>query len=336
MTQKFLDGYKLSFEYTLVPIGSRFWITTAKSGSRYLIKFKNEDDVIRKIKISTEYPPEDINTPGNIFFDLGGITCKLNVYLGDESNLDTTITLDEFKSMMQRSSVWIIRNPLERFKSGVIQIISQFYLNLRDAYFNKDANWENIFFIENHAFHKDYPIDWHLFFNLYSKNHVKNDEKYNKWFKLWKDFCEYFFLDMFRYSNISDCFLDDVHTQPHLYQLNLFFREIGILDKLRVLDITELNSNYDLFITEIGKVQYEKLKEKLIETYSYGADGVKLNGEQFQSNITETHGYLKSINDKSLERYFKKSDIYRWEMFTYVLLLKGNLPNIEDTNKNIF
>lgn len=127
---------------------------------------------------------------------------------------------------------------------------------------------------------------------------------------------------MCRHADISDSFLGDVHTQPHLYQLNLLFRELGILDKLLVLDINELNDNHDLFITEMGKVEYEKLKESLIDIYAYGENGIKHNSEQLQSHISETNGYLKAVNYKSLEIYFKKSDTYRWEMFMYVTLLK--------------
>jgi hypothetical protein len=332
ISQNFLDGYNLTFEFTLVPIGSRFWIITAKSGNRHLTKFKNENDVIRKIKISTAYPTSDTTEPGNLFFDLSGVTCKLNVYLGDESNLDTNITLDEFKSMMQRSSVWIIRNPLERFKSGVIQKISQFYIKLKDAYFENEKKWENVFFIPNHSFHRDYPIDWPVFFTSHPKNYIDINEKSIEWFSIWKEFCGYFFLDMCRNVDISDSFLGDVHTQPHLYQLNLLFRELGILDKLLVLDITELNDNHNLFITEMGKVEYEKLKEKLIHTYAYDDMGIKRNAEQFQSYISETNGYLKAVNYKSLETYFKKSDTYRWEMFVYITLLKGRIPVMDDNN----
>lgn len=331
-----LDGYRLMFEYTLVPIGSRYWIVNAKSGNRHLIKFKNENDVVRKLKIST-CSIDDIDTPGNIIFELSGVRCKINVFLGDENELDTQLTLQEFKSMMQRSSVWVIRNPYERFKSGVIQKIKQFYLELQRAYFDENADWKTIFFIPNHAFHKDYPIDWSLFFESYPyEKNTTIKHKSDVWFPVWQQFCEYFFLDMCRNNDIAESFLGDVHTQPHLYQLNLFFRELGILDNLTILDLTELDNNHSLFINEMGKVEYEKLKEKLIKKYAYDNNGNKRNINEFESYINESNANLKNINYKSLEKYFKKSDIYRWEMFAYVLLLKGNLPNTDNTTENYF
>jgi hypothetical protein len=326
MSNNILHDYRLMFEYTLVPIGSRYWIVNAKSGSRYVTKFKNENDNIKKVKISI-CRDNEVESPGNIIFEFSGIKFKINVFLEDERELDTQLTLEQFKSMMDRTSVWVIRNPYERFKSGVIQKIRHFYMEMQEAYLDKTKDWKRTFFIPNHAFHQDYPLEWPIFFESYSDLRIDEKSKSVSWFSIWKQFCEYFFLDICRYNDISDSFLGDVHTQPYLYQLNLFFKEIGILDKLTILDITELNSNDNLFITEMGKVQYEKRKQTLIKKYTYDDSGNKRNVSEFESHINESNGNLKDINYKSLEKYFQKSDVYRWEMFVYILLLKGNVPN---------
>lgn len=335
MSVDILDGYHLMFDFTLVPIGSRFWITNPKVGSRHLIKFKNENDVVRRIKISVCGSTETIND-GDIIFELSGVKCKINVFLGDDNELDTEITLAQFKSMMERSSVWIIRNPYERFKSGVIQSLRQFYMDMKNAYSNKTEDWQNIFFIPNHAFHKDYPIDWDTFFHSYPFDYDEDANKYKVWLPIWKQFCEYFFFDLCRYNDITQNFLGDIHTQPYLYHLNLFFREIGILDKLIILDLTELNNNHHLFINEIGKVEYQKLKDKLINRHAYNRHGHKRSIADFQYYINNSNGSLKDVNYLSLESYFKKSDIYRWEMFTYLLLLKGKLPSVEKADDSYF
>lgn len=329
MSVDILDGYNLMFEYSLVPIGSRYWITNPKVGSRYLLQFKNENDGVRKIKITACHSTY-VENPGDIIFDLSGIKCRINVYFGDSYELDTKMTLPQFKSMMERSSVWLVRNPLERFKSGVIQNIRQFYMDMKNVYSNKTGDWHNVFFIPNHAFHKDYPLNWTKFFELYPFDYDNDNSKYLVWLPIWKQFCEYFFMDMCRYTDIMEVFLGDMHTQPYLYQLNLLFREIGILDKLTILDISELNYNHNLLINEIGKVEYEKLKEKLINLHAYDRYGHKRSTAEFEIDINKSNGNLKDVNYKSLEDYFKKSDIYRWEMFTYLLLLKGKLP---DDNK---
>lgn len=327
MSLNILNGYHLIFDYTLVPIGSRYWITNAKVGSRYLTQFQNEDEEVRKIKVIFGISEDDIAEPGSIIIDFKGVRCKILVEDGQHNQLKKDITYKEFKSLMDRCSTWIIRNPYERFKSGTIQKIRQFYLEMQQAYMNRpETDWESVFFMPHSAFHKDYPIDWVTFFESYPGEHNGNVGNDVVWFPIWKRFCEYFFLDLSRHPDVSQSFLGDVHTQPYLYQMNMFFSELNLLNKITIVDIDELDSRTDLFINEIGKVRYEKIQKELIEDYTKDDSGKIRNAKEFKSFINESLDKFKDVNYTCLERYFKTSDIYRWEMFMYLLLLNGKLP----------
>jgi hypothetical protein len=328
MSRNILSGHHLLFNFTLVPIGSRYWITNAKVGSRYLTHFQNENERIQKVQISICTDTDEIEEPGSIIIDLNGVKCRVTLTDGKHNQLDLNFTYNQFKSMMSRCSVWIVRNPLERFKSGTIQKISEFYHEMRNAYMDRpNSDWETIFFTPNRALHKDYPINWSFFFENYPESNIDNDKRrMDKWFEIWKQFCEYFLLDMLRYTDIQHSFSGDVHTEPYLYHLRMFFTEIGILDKLNIIDIEELDSKHDLFENEIGKVKYKKILEELNSEYQMTPTGAPRNDTEVKDFLRETLGRLKNINYKSIEDFFIKSDIYRWEMVIYMMLLNGNIP----------
>jgi hypothetical protein len=328
MSTNIFSGHHLNFNFTLIPIGSRYWITNAKVGSRYLTHFQNENERIQKVQISICTDTDEVEEPGSIIIDLNGVKCRVTLTDGKHNQLDLNFTYNQFKSMMSRCSVWIVRNPLERFKSGTIQKISEFYHEMRNAYMDRpNSDWETIFFTPNRALHKDYPINWSFFFENYPESNIDNDKRrMDKWFEIWKQFCEYFLLDMLRYTDIQHSFSGDVHTEPYLYHLRMFFTEIGILDKLNIIDIEELDSKHDLFENEIGKVKYKKILEELNSEYQMTPTGTPRNDTEVKDFLRETLGRLKNINYKSIEDFFIKSDIYRWEMVIYMMLLNGNIP----------
>ena len=337
MSNNILNGYHLNFDFTLVPIGSRYWITNAKVGSRYLTQFQNQNEQVHKIQISACSSDDESTPPGTILMEISGVKFRITLSDGKHNKLDLNFTYEQFKSIMNRCSVWIIRNPLDRFKSGAIQKIKQFYLEMHDAYLDRqNSDWENIFFTPNRALHRDYPINWSFFLENYPNSLSKGShyssypypmENIDKWFAIWKQFCEYVFLDLTRYSDVAQSFSGDVHTQPYLYHLKMFFEEIGLLKKLTILDIEDLDSRSDLFETEMGKTQYKKIVDELNSDYKISHNGIDRTEDEIKDFLRETLGRLKDINYKSLEDYFIKSDIYRWELVVYLMLLGGKLPN---------
>jgi hypothetical protein len=330
MSNSLFNAYHLHFNFTLVPIGSRYWITNAKVGSRYLTQFQNENEGVQKVQISICTSDNEVETPGSIIINLHGVKCRISLTDGKHNQLDVNFTYAQFKSMMNRCSVWIIRNPLERFKSGAIQKITEFYHEMRNAYLDRpNSDWETIQFLPSRALHKDYPIDWSFFFENYPESHITHPkERLNRWFGMWKQFCELFFLDMMRYSDMSQAFSGDVHTQPYLYHLRMLFEEIGLLKKLTIIDIEELDSRSDLFENEIGKTKYKKIVDELKTEYERSPNGSIRTDIEVQDFLRETLGKFKDINYKSVEDFFMTSSVYRWELVVYLMLLDGKLPNV--------
>lgn len=324
MTQNILNGYQLMFDYTLIPIGSRYWITNAKVGSRYLTQYQTKEEDTLKIKIIICTSDDEETTPDSMIYDVNGVRCKIQISMGTYNEPYLNLTPAKFKNIMDRCSVWLIRNPFERFKSGAIQKITEFYLDMRDVYMNNRGEWESVLFTPNRAMHREYPLDWSFFFERFPDLVDNSAEQNKKWFETWKRFAEYLFLDISRYADVSQILSGDVHTQPYLYHLNLLFTQLGILNKLTILDISELDSRDDLFITEIGKVKFNEINSELIKDYKIDTKGNTRTDTEFKHFINESLVQYKDVNYTSLERYFKISDIYRWEMVMYLMLLNSN------------
>jgi hypothetical protein len=323
MTQTILNGYQLMFDYTLIPIGSRYWITNAKVGSRYLTQFQTKGEDTLKIKITICTSDDEQQSPGNIIYDIGGVRCKVFVFMGTNNELDMGLTETKFKAIMNRCSVWLIRNPFERFKSGAIQKITEFYLDMRDVYLSKRGEWEKVLFTPNRSLHLDYPLDWSFFLERFPDENDNSPDMNKKWFDNWKRFAEYLFLDVSRYTDVSQILSGDVHTQPYLYHLKLLFTQLNIIDKLTILDISELDSRPDLLITELGKVKYDEIQSDLYNDYKKDERGNERTDDEYKQFVNESLVKYKNVNYTSLERYFQYSDIYRWEMVIYLMLLNS-------------
>jgi len=87
-----------------------------------------------------------------------------------------------------------------------------------------------------------------------------------------------------------------------------------------------LDSRHDLFENELGKVKYKQILEELNTEYQKTEDGTIRRDSEVKDFLRETLGRFKNINYKSIEDFFIKSDIYRWEMVIYMMLLNGKLP----------
>ena len=85
-----LSGYNIEFDYTLIPMGTRYWITNAKVGSRYLSQFVSDTDSIKYIKITPtrEDLIEDENT-----IELSGV--KFLTIISDSNRTEIKLTKNE-------------------------------------------------------------------------------------------------------------------------------------------------------------------------------------------------------------------------------------------------
>jgi hypothetical protein len=332
-----LSGYNIEFDYTLIPMGSRYWITNAKVGSRYLSQYVTDTDTIKYIKITPirEDLMDDYDNIEGI--ELAGV--KFLTIISDSNHNEIKLTKDELKTIMNRCSVWVIRNPFDRFVTGTIQKLRQFFDELYRAYNNPSTlDWTKCELCPGIISHSSYPIDYTFLFENYKLINTervnKNDTITIKWFSIWKDFCYELLTDVLKYNVINRSFTGDVHTQPYLYKLYMLFNELNILYHLEIIDIKDLDSRNDLFELELGKAEFEKTKLRLREWYSKTpakrsllGDGIVTRTEEEYINfIRESNNMFKNIELKELTDYFKDSAIYSMEMVAYKMLLKNKLP----------
>jgi len=339
-----LSSYNIEFDYTLIPMGSRYWITNAKVGSRYLSQYVTGTDTIKYIKIT---PMGENLIEGYDSIELAGV--KFLIIISDSNHNQIKLTKDEFQSIMNRCSVWVIRNPFDRFISGVIQKTKQFFEELHHAYHNPSTlDWTKCELCPGISSHSSYPIDYTFLFENYklinTERVSKNDIITIKWFSIWKDFCYELFTDVLKYNVVNRSFTGDIHTQPYLYKSHMLFNELNILHHLEIIDIKDLDSRNDLFELELGKAEFEKIKLRLREWYSktpakhkakrsllgdnnrpdYGI--VTRTEKEYVNFIRESNNMFKNIEVKELTDYFKDSAMYSMEMVTYLMLLKNKLP----------
>lgn len=335
MSTNLLSGHNIEFDYTLIPMGSRYWITNAKVGSRYLSEYVTNTDAIKYIKITSIN--ENNTSLNNI--ELAGV--KFSIIVKDSNhNNNLIITSSELKSLMNRCSVWIIRNPFDRFISGTIEKTKQFFEELHYAYHNPTIlDWKTHEYCPGIANQSTYPIDWTFLFEKYElinkERIVSSDTISIKWFTQWKEFCNYLFSDILKYNIVNRSFTGDVHTQPYLYKCQVIFDEFKILSKLEIIDIKDLDSRTDLFELELGKSEFEKTNLRLRNWYSktppkqttlLGGGVVARTEDEYLQYIRSSNNLFKDINLKELTEYFLDSSIYSMEMFAYATLLKNNPP----------
>lgn len=336
-----LSGYNIEFDYTLIPMGSRYWITNAKVGSRYLSQFVEQPNTIKYIKLSP-YGESDYNNDDVV--DFAG--SRFVVSIKDNHHANQIITMSEFKAIMNRCSVWVIRNPLDRFITGTIQKTKQFFEELHYAYHNPSIlDWTTLEICPDIHSHSKYPIDWTFLFENYELINTERINNYDtitiKWFNIWRTFNHYLYPDILKYNTTNRSFTGDVHTQPYLYKSHMLFDELNILSKLKIIDIEDLDSRSDLFELELGKVEFKKIKDKLRALYSktplkykgkrslLGNDTVPDYGivtrteEEYTKFIRESNNMFKDINIDALTEYFKNSAMYSMEVVAYNALLKN-------------
>ena len=133
--------------------------------------------------------------------ELSGV--KFLATIKDSNHNEIKLTKDELKFIMNRCSVWVIRNPFDRFITGVIQKTKQFFEELYTAYNTPSTlDWTKCELCPGIASHSSYPIDYTFLFENYKLINTerinKNDTITIKWFSIWKDFCDELFTDILK------------------------------------------------------------------------------------------------------------------------------------------
>lgn len=299
---------QFNFNLSLVPIGNSYWITATKIGSNYIKPFSNSNEQYLRLTISNIIDNHIIdNTCLYVTFP-NGLRLKITVSDFDNINITHLYTENDIIDMFKKVSVVLTRNPQERFKSGLVQKVSELYSEITNTP-NSVRFHDNIYFDLT-----TYPVDYSLIINGLGVN-PKDDNP--NWKQEWDMFCNYLLNDVFNHPNIDRILLEDRHTQPVYHFFHLILTGLPNWETLQTLDLYDFNECSELLVNEIGQDEYQIRYDSLH------------NREDLLSEETGTEyaTILKQVSNKRLyfdsfriNEYFERAPFYILERMYYDIL----------------
>jgi len=305
---------------SLIPIGDSYWVTATKIGSNYLNTFSNPNDRYLRLSISNVVDGHSSDSDFLYTTFPNGVTLKIQVYNFNNENCTHLYDSNTILNIFNKVSTILIRNPLERFKSGFIQKVSELYSEIPPAL--KSNNLNNVKFHDNIYFDlTGYNIDYSLLIDGFG---VTPKYQNSNWIQEWNKFTELISIDIFKLSNIERVLLDDFHTQPVYHFFYLTLSSLPNWQNIKTLDINELDSKSELIINEIGIDEYQRRFDILNNRENWEAD-------------SEYVDILKRVSNKRLyfdshliSEYFEVSPIYIYEKIYYDILNKKQYKHIHN------
>lgn len=247
------------FNLSLVPIGNSYWVTATKIGSNYIKTFANPNERFLRLTISNVFEEHEIDLESLYIRLPNGLKFKCKIFDSDNVDYTKDYTQEQLINIFNKVSVVLIRNPLMRFHSGLVQKVSELYININSAINTNTLN--NVLFHENVYFDlTQYDVDYSL---LISGFGTTPNKRHPRWETEWNHFCNQFLIDLFKYPYIDRILLEDLHTQPVYHLFYTILNGLPNWNKIQTLDINELDSCSQLIINEIGNVEYDKRYESL-------------------------------------------------------------------------
>jgi hypothetical protein len=297
---------------SLIPIGDSYWVTATKIGSNYIKTFSNPNDRYLRLSISNVIDTHSIDSTSIYITFPNGVKLKFQIFDFDNNDYtkmyDSKILLDIFGKV----TTILTRNPLDRFKSGFIQKVSELYSEIPNVL--KSNKLDNV------KFHKDiyfdltrYDIDYSLLIDGFG---ITPKEQNHHWPNEWNKFTQVLLTDTFNRPDIDRILVNDFHTQPVYHFFYLILSSLPNWSKIRTLDINELDSYSKLIVDEIGLDEYQHRKNLLD------------NKENWNEDIDYVN-ILKRVSNKRLyfdsdliTNHFENSPIYIHEKIYYDILNK--------------
>jgi hypothetical protein len=313
----------LAWNFVIYKVGSNYWLTNPKVGTRFLTNFSQEKgDSIYYSFTATPFvntnnenikfdglhdtngfiDNDTIHSYNRILWKIKGI--NYNKELMEDSNIT---------DILSKVTHTIIRNPIERLKSGIIQILVEWFFETRQ-YFLRNESWSHINMFNDYSKQNNYNINWNTFYRMFdddilnsynlnldivNSNHTKVSAE---WKREWKQFTELFLNDVIPTKFFEYNIDTNVHTQAFLHSQYNFLHDIGVYDNLSVVDLSELNTKRDLLLDG------HPLKESLVNHFD-------------SPLIRETNDIFKTINWDSLYKWVENSKVYAYELHAYYTML---------------
>jgi hypothetical protein len=311
-------------------MGNSYWITATKVGSIYLNNFSNSESGYLRLSFS-EYNPEHKLEKDMLICELpNGFIGKILIEDFNHNVITNQYTQDDIINIFNKVSVIVIRNPKDRFRSGMIHKLAEFFVEIQTAYINNTLN--NVQYHSEFSFDlTNYPIDYKLLTN--PTDSVTSSINFNDdWSKEWERFNEYFLNDLFLKSRIDDVILSDLHTQPVFHLAYLLLHQFKNWETIKVIDINDIDSYPAIFIDELGIEEYTNRYNLFHNSNQWNVKNAGIDHTNMLKRVSNKRFYFFS---NSIERYFETSRIFLYEKLIFNILNKKNINYEKTNNKDI-
>ena len=121
----------MSIHINLIPIGNSYWVTATKVGSIYLNNFSNSENEYLRLSFF-EYNPEHELEKDMLVCKLpNGLSGKIIIEDFNHNVITNQYTQDDIINIFNKVSVIVIRNPKDRFISGMIHKLAEFFVEIK-------------------------------------------------------------------------------------------------------------------------------------------------------------------------------------------------------------
>lgn len=304
------------FNLSLIPIGNSYWVTATKIGSNYIKNFANPTERYLRLSISNVNDSHQIDNKWIYVNFPNGLHLKFKVFDFDSVDYTDSYTATDLLNIFNKISVVLTRNPFDRFKSGLVQKVSELYTNIPTAL--QSNNLKNV------EFHRDiqfdltkYDINYSLLVN--GVGTTPNDT-HPLWQREWNWFTNSLLPDIFNLPNIDRIILSDLHTQPVYHFFYLILNGLNNWNQIKTIDINELESTSKLFINEIGDDEYNIRLESLNNREEWV--GVDIGYTNTLKRVSNKRLYFDS---HLINEYFESNSIFIFEKMYYDILLQKKI-----------
>jgi hypothetical protein len=320
----------MSININLIPIGNSYWVTATKVGSIYLNNFSNSESGYLRLSFS-EYNPQHELEKDMLICELpNGFIGNITIHDFNHNIITNQYTQNDIIDILNKVSVIVIRNPKDRFFSGMIHKLTEFFIEIQTAYTNNTLND-----VQYHSgFRFDltkYPIDYKILTTPIDS--VNTPANFNdEWSKEWERFNDYFLNDLFLKSGIDDIILSDLHTQPVFYLAYLLLHQFKNWQSIKVIDINDIDSHPAIFIDELGVEEYTNRYNSFHNSNQWNIRQDGIDRTNIIKRVSNKRFYFYS---NMIERYFETSRIFLYEKLIFNILNKKNINYEKTINKNI-
>lgn len=309
----------MSIHINLIPIGNSYWVTATKVGSIYLNNFSNSENEYLRLSFF-EYNPEHELEKDMLVCKLpNGLSGKIIIEDFNHNVITNQYTQDDIINIFNKVSVIVIRNPKDRFISGMIHKLAEFFVEIKTAYSNNTLN--DVRYHSGIRFDlTNYPIDYKILVTPFESTDSPvnfNDE----WSKEWKKFNDYFLNDLFLTEGISEIILSDLHTQPVFYLVYLLLHQFDNWKSVKVIDINDIDSRPALFIDELGIDEYTSRYNSFHNSNQWD---VQKDGIEHTNMIKRVSNKRFYFDSNIIENYFETSKIFLYEKLIFNILNNKN------------